>query len=255
MIKTLKKNQVTLFKILSVLLALLVWQIAAMRVGMDMLLASPVQVVIRLFTLLKEPDFLSTVLFSLWRITKGYLLAFAAGVLLGVAAGRFQVIGWFLWPYIVTIKTVPVASFIILCLLWLDFNQLTILISFLIAFPVIYSNVLQGFKSTDPQMKELASLYRIPFSRQLFYIYLPSVKPYLLSASAVSIGMAWKAGVAAEVIGLVDGSIGERLYQAKIYFQNADLLSWTLVIILVCAFSEKLFVWLLKAVCKGAEKL
>lgn len=250
-----KNKKITLYKLLSILLALLVWQFVAMRVNMDMLLASPVNVLARLFSIWREPGFFSTVLFSLLRITAGYLAAFLAAVILGIAAGRLPILEWLLWPYVVTVKTVPIASFIILCLLWMDFDLLTVLISFLIAFPVIYSNVLAGFKNTDPKMKELAALYHVPWGRTLFYIYLPSVKPYLLSSAAVSVGMAWKAGVAAEIIGLVDGSIGERLYQAKIYFQNADLLCWTLIIILLSVLSEKLFLLLLKAVGKGVEKL
>lgn len=250
-----KNKRITLYKLLSILLALLVWQFVAMRVNMDMLLASPVKVLARLFSIWREPGFFSTVLFSLLRITAGYLAAFLAAVILGIAAGRLPILEWLLWPYVVTVKTVPIASFIILCLLWMDFDLLTVLISFLIAFPVIYSNVLAGFKNTDPKMKELAALYRVPWGRTLLYIYLPSVKPYLLSSAAVSVGMAWKAGVAAEIIGLVDGSIGERLYQAKIYFQNADLLCWTMIIILLSVLSEKLFLLLLKVVGKGVEKL
>lgn len=248
-------NKSAKWKLLSVLLALVLWQLTAMYVGTDLLLASPIQVIARLGTVWKEPGFFSTVLFSMLRISAGFLLALAAGILLGIAAGRFRILEWLLWPYVLTVKTVPVASFIILSLLWLDYRQLTVLISFLIAFPVIYSNALQGIRSTDGKMKELASLYRIPWTRQLLYLYLPSVKPYLLSAVSVSVGMAWKAGVAAEVIGLIDGSIGEMLYQAKVYFQNADLLCWTLLIILFSLLSEKLFVFLLKLSFRGVERL
>ena len=248
-------DKAKLLKAASVVLALVLWQIAADAVGSEMLLASPVRVIVRLATVWKEPGFFSTVLFSLFRISAGFLLAFAAGTLAGIAAGRFRVIEYLLWPYVITVKTVPIASFIILCLIWLNYNELTVLIAFLIAFPAIYSNVLQGIRSTDEKKKELASLYRIPWTRQLFYIYLPAVKPYLISASAVAVGMAWKAGVAAEVIGIIDGSIGEMLYQAKVYFQNADLLCWTVVIILASVLTEKLFVLLLKAAFKGVERL
>ena len=253
--KTKTFDKTKLWKAASVVLALVLWQIAASAVGTEMLLASPVKVIARLATIWREDGFFPTVLFSLLRISAGFLLAFVLGTVFGIAAGRFRVLEYLLWPYVVTVKTVPIASFIILCLIWLNYNELTILIAFLIAFPAIYSNVLQGIRSTDAKKKELASLYRIPWTRQLLYIYLPAVKPYLISASAVAIGMAWKAGVAAEVIGIIDGSIGEMLYQAKVYFQNADLLCWTVVIILASVITEKLFVLLLKAAFKGVEKL
>lgn len=248
-------KKTVLFKSAAVLFALCVWQIAALAVGKEMLLASPVQVIRRLGELIFEAGFAKTALFSFLRISAGFLLAFAAGIVLAAAAGRFNWISYLLWPFMVTVKSVPVASFIILCLIWLTYGQLTVFISFLIAFPVIYTNVLQGIRSTDPKLKEVAQLYRIPWRRRLLYMYVPGVKPYLLSACGIGVGMAWKAGVAAEVIGIVNGSIGEKLYNAKIYFQNADLLAWTVVIVLLSVISEKVFALLLRTVFGRLERL
>ena len=244
-----------IYKSGAVLLALALWQGISMLVNMDMLLASPLKVIKRLATIWTEKGFVSTVLFSLMRITCGFLIALALGIILAVLAGRFPIVETLLWPYVVTIKSVPVASFIILCLIWFSFNQLTIFIAFLIAFPVIYSNVLQGIKSADRNMLEMAGLYNVSWGRKLLYIYVPNIKPYLISACSVAVGMAWKAGVAAEVIGVVNGSIGEKLYNAKIYFQNADLLAWTVIIILLSVVIEKLFVFILRKIYEGVEKL
>ena len=236
------------------LLALAVWQGISMLVGMDMLLASPVKVMERLGTIWREKDFLSTVLFSMGRIFGGFLLAFVTGIGLALLAGRFRTVEILLWPYVVTIKSVPIASFIILCLIWFSYTQMTVFIAFLIAFPVIYTNVLHGIRSTDPQLLEMASLYRVRGIRKLFYVELPGIMPFLTSACSVAIGMAWKAGVAAEVIGVINGSIGQKLYDAKIYFQNADLLSWTLIIILLSVAGEKAFVWMIRFLYGRAVK-
>ena len=244
-----------IYKTGAVILALVLWQGISMIVNMDMLLASPFKVLKRLLTIWTEEGFASTVLFSMLRIVGGFLVALAIGIILALLAGRFRTVEILLWPYVVTIKTVPIASFIILCLIWFSFGQLTVFIAFLIAFPVIYSNVLQGIKSTDRDMLEMTELYRVSWGRKLLYVYLPNIKPYLISACSVAVGMAWKAGVAAEVIGVVNGSIGEKLYNAKIYFLNADLLSWTLIIILLSVLIEKLFVFLLKRIYEGVEKL
>ncbi len=237
------------------LLALAVWQGVSMLVGMEMLLASPLKVLQRLGTIWREPGFLSTVLFSVFRILCGFLLAFFLGTLLALLAGRWQKVEILLWPYVTTMKSVPVASFIILCMIWFSYQQLTVFIAFLIAFPVIYTNVLQGIRSTDSQLLEMAGLYRVPGPRRLYYILMPGVFPYLLSASSVSVGMAWKAGVAAEVIGVIGGSIGRELYNAKIYFLNADLLCWTVIIILLSVASEKIITWLLKKLYARAVKI
>ena len=157
-----------------------------------------------------------------------------------------RVLELLLWPYVTAIKSVPVASFIIICLIWMSTRQLAVFISFLMVFPVIYSNTLQGIKSADGALLEMARVYRVPFSRRLGYIYAPQVKPFLLSGCSVALGMSWKSGVAAEVIGVVGGSIGERLYEAKVYFQMTDLLAWTVVIVVCSVGFEKLVLWLLR---------
>ena len=243
------------FKFIAVIVALLIWQFTAMAVGLDMLLASPLQVAGRLLSVWREDGFLSTVVFSLGRVAAGFLLAFAVGTMLAVLSGRYKPVEYLLWPYIVTFRAVPVASFIILCLIWLSSRQLTVFIAFLIAFPVIYGNVLEGIRSTDPEMKEMSALFHVPWRRSFLYIDLPSIKPYLLSASSTAAGMAWKAGVAAEIIGVVKGSIGEKLYEAKIYLQSADLFAWTILIIVLSVMMEKAFLFLLKRAFAGVEKL
>ena len=244
-----------LLKIGAVVIALVIWQVVSMIVGLDMLLASPIQVIKRLAVIWKEDGFFTTVLFSMLRIMAGFLIAFVLGTVFAVLAGRFKIIETLLFPWVVTIKSVPVASFIIFSLIWLTYGQLTVFIAFLIAFPPIYNNVLQGIKSTDKNMLEMADIYQFSWRRKQLLVYYPSVKPYLLSACSTAIGMAWKAGIAAEVIGIITGSIGGKLYESKIYLESVDLFTWTIIIVVLSVILEKLFTLLLKAVFKGVESL
>ena len=239
-----KKDALT--RALAVLAALAVWQLAAMSVGSRILLATPWQALGRLLALLPTAGLWRTVGCSLVRISGGFLLALALGVALALAAYRWRMVETLLRPYVVVIKSVPVASFIILALIWMGSARLPLFIAFLMVFPVIYSNTLQGLKSTDPQLLEMARLFRVPWARRLRYIHLPALEPYLLAGCSTALGMSWKAGVAAEVIGVVGGSIGERLYEAKIYLETADLLAWTVVIVAVSALFERLFLALLR---------
>ena len=243
-----------LARVLAVILALLVWQVAAMLLGNGILLASPLQAARRLMTLLTEPTFWQSLLFSTLRIMGGFLLGLATGVLLAGLAARFPWVETLLMPFVLCIKSVPVASFVILCLIWLSAVKLPIFISFLMVFPVIYTNVLNGIQATDPKMLEMAWAFRLSFGRKMKYIYLPAVKPFLLSACSIALGLAWKAGIAAEVIGIPDGSIGEKLYMAKIYFETAELFAWTAVIVLISRCLEKLFLRLLRFVIRKWEE-
>ena len=111
-------------QLLAAALALAVWQGAAMLVHAPILLPSPLRVADRLGALLVTLDFWSTVGFSLLRIAGGFLLALAAATVLAFGAGRFSLLEILLRPYVLAIKSVPVASFIILALICLLTSQL-----------------------------------------------------------------------------------------------------------------------------------
>ena len=230
---------------LAALLALLVWEAAALLLRNPLLLVTPQAVAVRLVSLLGTADFWRTLGGSFCRIAGGFLLAAALGCALAVPAGRRPFLAALLRPWVVTAQSVPVASFIILALLWLTPRRLSVFISFLMVFPVVYTNVLQGIRAADGQLLEMAALFRVPWSRRFRYIYLPALRPYLTAGCRVGLGLCWKAGVAAEVIGVVSGSIGGRLYDAKVYLEMADLFAWTAVIVAVSAAFEKLFLALL----------
>ena len=120
-------------------------------------------------------------------------------------------------------------------------------------FPVIYLNLLEGIKSTDKQLLEMSKILRFGRLKTLIYVYFPQVMPFLTSACSVALGLCWKSGVAAEVIGISTGSIGEMLYRAKLYFETGDLLAWTAVIILISTVFEKLFMLILRLIRKKIE--
>lgn len=216
-----------------------------MALGQDILLVSPASVVVRLWQLIPHSDFWAPVFTSFCRITLGFFLACLSATGLALLSSRFRIIKELCAPVMATVKSIPVASFIILVLIWVPSKNLSVLISFLMVTPIIYQNVLGGIGNMDIKLTEMADVFSVPFSRRLRYLYLPQVAPFFRSACAVSLGLCWKAGVAAEVIGLPKNSIGERLYEAKIYLETPDLFAWTVVIILISLLFEKLFLALL----------
>lgn len=233
-------------KLFAVLLALLVWHIASAAIDNRLILASPLESGKTLIKIISGNALLPSVWFSFSRITAGFMAALFAGVFLAVAAGRFQTIETLLLPYMTTIKSVPVASFIVLALIWFSSGALSTFTSFLMTLPVIYTNTLEGIKSIDTKMLGMAAVFRVPWKRRLLYIWTPQIRPFLISACSVALGLAWKAGIAAEVIGIPEGSMGEKLYYAKVYFSSADLLAWTFIIVILSLLFEKAFVGLLK---------
>lgn len=242
-------------KAAAIAVALLVWQIAAMLLDKSILLASPPEVVTALGQILATPDFLRTVWFSFARIALGFLLGFCAASVFAVLSARFHIVEVLLWPYIAVIRATPVASFIILCLVWLTARNLSVFICFLIVFPTVYTNLLAGIRNRSSALAEMAKLYEIPMGKRFLALDLPQIRPYLLSALEVSIGMAWKAGVAAEVIGTPAGSIGKMLYTAKIYLATPELFAWSIVVVIVSVLFEKALVGLCRLFYRKLERL
>jgi NitT/TauT family transport system permease protein len=239
----------------SVALWLLIWQGLSGYIGQQMLLVSPVAVVLRLSQLVLEAAFWQAVWFSLRRIAAGFLLAIVLGVFLASLAARFRRMDEFLAPIILLIKATPVASFTILALIWVSSRNLSVLISFLMVLPIVYTNVLNGIRSADAKLLEMADVFGIPPHRRIMYIYVSQVLPFFQAACLVGLGLCWKAGVAAEVIGIPKGSIGEKLYMAKIYFATADLFAWTLTIVIISLLFEKLFTMLIRVLIGRLERL
>lgn len=219
---------------------LLLWQIASLLIGEELFLPSPLRVLATLFTLLGEKGFWASIAFSLERVALGFILSLALAVVGAIISCRFIWFEILIDPMMKTIKATPVASIVILILVWISSRNLSVIISMLIVLPVIYTNVLEGLKSTDRSLLEMADNYRVRFSKRARYIYVPSVAPYFLSGMKIALGLSWKSAIAAEVIGMPDGSIGERLYEAKVYLSTPSLFAWTLVIIALAALFERL---------------
>lgn len=241
----------------AVLVWVAVWQGTAMVLAAvyphgHLLLASPLSVLIRLGELAVTASFWTTVAWSAVRIFGGFALAVVLAVPLAALAAWQGRLRELLAPAVAVIKAVPVASFIILVLVWLDSKNLSLFISALMVFPPVYLGVLEGICRTDRQLLEMARVFRVPFSRRLRSIYLPQTAPYFSTAASLGLGLCWKAGAAAEVIGLPAGSMGERLYTAKVYFQTPDLFAWTVAIVAVSVAFERLFLALLDRIVRKA---
>ncbi len=223
-------------------IALALWQVAAMSVGHTVLLASPLDVGTRLFSMLGEGNTYLVLFNSLTRILLGFFLGLAVGCVAAVIAARFAIAEILFFPYMITIRSVPVASFIVLALVWLSAAELSVFISFLIVLPVIYNSLLGALKASDRGLHEMAAVFHLSFFAKLRYVWIPEVRAALLAASTTAVGLAWKSGVAAELIGLSDRTIGGELYSAKLYMDTPSLFAWTLLIVLASLASEKLIV-------------
>ena len=241
-------NQINVKKygtyIFSIVIWILIWHIAAKTINSELFLPTPIKVFqVLVHDLFPSEVFWKSLVTSLLHIGEGFVIGSIAGILLAALSACSQIFRIFVWFPVKIMKSVPVASFVILVLLWFDTDDLAIFIPAMIVLPTLYINTLAGIEQTSTKLIHMADLFRIPLWRRILSIYIPNAIPYTLSACSLAVGMAWKAGIAAEIIGLAKNSIGNELYKAKIYLMIPELFAWTIVI--VC----------LSIVCEGIIKI
>lgn len=237
------KKYISIFVIL---FWLFVWQIVAVAVDKELLLSSPL-VVLKIFVnLLLEKHTWIIIAISISRILSGFLLALLLGLLLAFISAYNFFVKQLLSPILYSIRSIPVASFVIVILIWLHSRYLAIIISFLMAFPIFYDYILKGLQNCDDKLEELAKLFKINQYKKLRYITWPQIKPCFEAACTLAIGLCFKAGVAAEVIGLPEWAMGTELHEAKIYLDTGKVFAWTLIIIVISSICAKILNFMLK---------
>lgn len=213
-------------------------------------MVSPVSTFATLVRLMGTAGFYQSVGNTFGRITLGFLLALFAGTALGILSYFFRSARALLSPPMSAVKATPIASFVILALIWISARDLSVFIAFLMALPLIYESALSGLDSADPKLLEMADVFGFTAGRRARAIYAPATAPYLLSACRSAMGICWKAGVAAEVIGQPAKSIGDALYRAKLFLATDELFAWTAAVVLLSLLFEKLAVRLIGALEK-----
>ena len=214
------------------------WWLASLLIGQELFLPSPLSVGKRLLELLPTAGFWYHTLATLLRVLIGLVAGVAAGVLLAALTFLSGAASAVLSPAIRVARATPVASFIILVLLWVGSDAVPVVISALMVMPVVWENTSAGLKSPSPELIEMSRCYRMGLWRRLRYIYLPAAAPYFKSAVLSSVGLAWKSGVAAEVLSYPRHAIGTRIYYSKLYLEIPSLFAWTVVVVALSLIIE-----------------
>lgn len=215
-----------------------VWALCAAGVGKELLLPSPAAAFHALCRLAVTGDFWRSVLMSLARVGLGFLLGAALGTFLGIATAAWGWCDLLLSPALRAIRTVPVVAFILLLYFWLPTGRVPVAVSALMALPVAWRAAGQGVAAADPQLLALAGAYGLTPWRRVTHIYLPAALPALAAGWETALGLAWKSGVAAEVLCQPKWAVGTGLQISKAYLDTPDLFAWTAVIVLLSLLTE-----------------
>lgn len=234
-------------KIIIALIWLVIWQIMAALIAEEILLPSPLLVFKRFLDLLVQKEFYLAILSSIGKIMIGFVISIFFGLILAFISYKSNLFYDFINPIILIFRSIPLASLVIFLLFWIKTKNLSILVSFIMAMPIIYTNSYVGLRSIDKKLIEMADIYQIKEIDRLRSIYFIKTKAFIKSSIISTSGLVLKAGIAAEVIGLPDNSIGKSLYNSKIYLDMPSLLAWTLAILILSFLFEYVLKLILEA--------
>lgn len=230
-----KKN-----RILGIAVWLLLWEIAFLIVNQAIYLPSPFNVLKSIVQLISDKNFLIVIFMTTYRVLISFILSAIFGISIGFFCGINKRLYEIFEPIIVLIRSIPVISVIILAIVWFQSSSVPIFSGFLMCFPVIWTNMVEGIKKTDIKLIEMSTVFKIkPFS--IFKsVYLPSSLPYIKAGLSTALGLSWKVIAAAEVLSLPKYAIGSKLHDSKVYLETDDLFAWTMMIILLSYIFESI---------------
>ena len=223
------------------------WMLVAALVAQPLILPGPGAVVAALLRLVCDGGTWAILAGSGARILGGLALAAVCGGVLAGVSSRSRAFARLVAPALSFVKATPVACVVVLLLIWLGSARVSIAAVFLMALPGVYFSLAEGLAQVNGSLEEMFRLHGVRGWRLFCAHTWREVLPFVLSCARAVIGMGWKAGVAAELIGMAVGTVGERIYQAKLLIETADLLAWTVLVVAVSWACERALVWLLQA--------
>ncbi|AEF80508.1 ABC transporter permease [Leadbettera azotonutricia] len=233
-----KQEKAGLWLLAGIIVLLILWQLGAFLFGSSLILPGPLPVIEKFGSLFGNPKFLTSLGFSFLRVIGGMLISVPLGLVFGIASGLDNRAGAFLKPLFSIISATPVMSVILICFLILGSEKTPVFTAFLMVFPVMAANTIEGIHQVDPKLKELFIVYRMNPKETLRYLYIPSIMPFMLGGLKSSLSLCWKVVVAAEVLVQPLRSIGTGMQQAKAQLETPELFAWTLATVLAAALTQ-----------------
>ncbi len=230
----------------SLILWVAVWIAAAALAGNSLIFPSPFDVITRLIKLVATSGFWLAVAVTLFRITAGLAAGVIIAIPLAVLTHRFSAAHILTSPLLTIIRATPVTSFILLAFFWFDKSTIPVFTSFLMVFPIMWAGIATGLESVPQELIEMTRVFRFPLWRRITKLYIPAISADFRSSLITSIGLSWKAGVAAEIIAVPRLSVGRNMYEAKVYLETPDLFAWTVVVVVLSLIFERLLARLLR---------
>lgn len=236
------KNSITKYQVISIIsvsIMLLLWKITALWFDSSLIVPHPEEAILRAIKLISDKEFALIAGSTILRALFGFFISFVLGLVTGIFAGTSPGFDAFIKPIIVTFRSLPVISLILLALIWFNSGTVPIFIAFLTMFPFICTNVAEGVKSVDSNLVIMAKLYRTSWKKIIYELYIPAIMPFIISGVSSSMGIGWRAIIIGEVLSQPRFGIGTKMQAAQIFLNVDAVIAWTLIAVLISFGFEK----------------
>lgn len=235
---------------------LLLWQVGSVMLDSQILLPGLGPVFSALVELVRQKPFTTNVFSTVVRALESFLIIVASATVIGIAAGRYPLLSFALKPFVTVLKAIPVMSIILLAFIWFTSGTVPLFSAFLMGFPVMYVQIEGGVRQKDRLLDEMCRLYDIHGKDKLIHYTIPSLLPFFVIGSRATLSMVWKVVIAAEVLTVPRFGVGSRMQLAQVQLETDQVLSWTLIAILLTALGDLLFdslAWSLRKLKKHVD--
>lgn len=223
---------------ISVIALIILWKVISVVVGKEIIIPSPESTLERLIFIIKQDNFIPSIMNTLIRTILGFLFAFTLALILGMLSGFFKPVYYLLKPVVLINKAMPTMAVILIALIWLKSEIAPILVGFLVIFPILYSSVILGIRNVDTKLIEMVKMYKLSNTKIIKDIYIPSIKSYLTTAASTAMGLNLKVIIAAEVLSQPRVSIGTSFYIEKVNLNTAGVFAWSIIAILMAGILD-----------------
>ena len=232
--KTAKKLLINAAQIAGlIVVALLVWYVAAVVSDNELIVPQPLEVAKLTFDLLGEGATWLSLLFTLLRSLAAFALSAVAAFCFALAAGLFPKTRFCVDMAVTFLRALPTVAVILLTLVVFRSSVAPVVVALLVAFPVAYSTFVRQFDN-NAALFDVCKAYDVTAANRAKYFLLPLMRDELLSVAEEELPLCIKVVIAGEVLALPLGSVGREMYVAKVNLDTAKVVALTVTVLMVC---------------------
>jgi NitT/TauT family transport system permease protein len=235
-----KKHYITIASVATILVA---WKLLALYFHSAFIVPSPEDSLLTVVKLITNAGFLSVAGTTILRGIFGFAVSAVLGLGVGIIAGLNSGFNTFINPMLATIRSTPVIALILLALIWFSPGTVPVFIAMLTMFPFICTNVVDGIRSVDHDLVEMARFYRVGKGRIIREVYLPAITPFIISGASSAMGIGWRAIIIGEVLSQPKYGIGTQMQSAQTFLNVDVVIAWTVIAVLISYGFEKIIRW------------